>query len=719
MEPIAIIGFGLTLPGATNSVDYWQNMLAGTSSIYHYDTIDPHFLEDCYSEGAIRVNKTYSTLCGTLTDAILEQAADKAAIAFPPDYARVQKMMYLALHEALGRANLSDQTGLLDGVRAFLGATPDGIAEYDDALVIRHLEQQLVSNAHGEQRQALETALRETLPTGSPEQFSPSVVYDQVLRDVLNRDVPVIQVDAACSSSLYAIDLAAKSLASGDSSVAVCGGAFAAGIGNNCMFAQFGGLARTAIRPFDEKAEGTVFCDGAVVLLLRRLRDAIADGNPVYGVIRGMGLSSDGRAAAVNVPVSAGQKLAIERCYEHSGIDKDSIQYVEAHATSTSGDAVEFSSLKQVFGDRDTHLPRIGLGSNKALIGHTGWASGASAVAKMLMSFGSRTMAGQHGLDEVNRKFDIESSPFDIPRLNDEWPTNIDGEPRRCAINGFGFGGTNAHLILEEFDARYHSELVSRNAPGAPDSPCVIVGVNSVFPGAGTLADRVTSKRIFEAGDFTLPPGKLVLPDIREHMARAQFLAVMAADPLLALLRERGVDFARVGIVLAFNDKCERGCAANLHIYKDRLLRLMRQEPGAAELEQATREWYSAFEASHLATNPYTLAGIMPNVITGRVANLFDLKGPNFIVGDNRNHGLEAVQIAQDLVRHGDADVVLCGGLHLESSPFRTGQEEQEGIVMFAVAGEKLAKEHGLPVYARCSLSPRHVSGLEQRMQTA
>lgn len=705
MEPIAIIGFGSVLPGATDSDKYWQAIQSGISGIYNYDVVDPHFLSDCYSDGPIRTNKTYSRLCGTVTDEALEQARIRAGVEFPSGYAKIQKMLSLALHEALCNAQLNRDSHVINGTRCFFGATSDGISEYDDALVLSHLEQGVLESAPPARRQGLSASLHKVFGKAMAEQFSPSTIYERVIADVLCRDVSTMLVDAACSSSLYAIDLAAKSLASGECSLAICGGAFAAGIGNNCMFAQFGGLARTAIRPLDEQAEGTVFCDGAVVLLLRRLRDAVRDGNPIHGVIRGIGLSSDGKAPAVNVPTSAGQQLAIERAYENSGIDKQTIQYVEMHATGTSGDSVEFNSLKQVFTDRLTQLPRIRMGSNKALIGHTGWASGASAVVKLLLAFKHATIPAQHSLGKVNQKFEIDSSPFEIPRTNLRWTSNIEGYPRRAAVNGFGFGGTNAHLIIEESSVAYHDALIASAQQSLPLVNYVLVGTSAFFPGEAGPSATISSKRSFNDGDFTLPPGKLLLPDIREHMARAQFLMVMAADPLVKDAITKGVEPSRIGVVLVFNDKCERACAANLLIYKDRILRMIREAQDESELEKIVLNWYRDFEEEHLPIGPYTLAGIMPNVITGRVANLYNLKGPNFVVGDSRGNALSAVKVAQDLIRYGDADLVLCGGLHLGNSPLQAEVRAQEGIVLFALTTDRFAHENDLPIVAELSVT--------------
>lgn len=549
------------------------------------------------------------------------------------------------------------------------------------------------------------------------------MIYERVFQDVLGRHVPTVLVDSACSSSHYCIDLAIKSLTANESDIAVCGGGFAAGIGNNCMFAQFNGLARNGIRPLDEAAEGTVFCDGAVVLLLRRLEDAICDGNIVHGVIRSIGLSSDGKSPAVNVPTSNGQQLAIERAYQRSGIDKNTIQYVEAHATATSGDVIEFMALSNAFTDRDGSLPKIRLGSNKALIGHTGWASGGSAVVKLLQAFKHKTIPAQYNLSVVNTKFEIEKSSFEVPKINLIWPKNVNGEPFRAAINGFGFGGTNAHIIVEAFDQTYHSKIISRKKPNhsTPDK-CVVIGINSVFPASQGISSTPIADLRFVKEKLALPSSeKMILPDIKEHMSRAQFLSVIAADPLIKSAKDNSVSTDRFGIVLSFNDKCDRACAANLHIYKDRILRLIQGEsPASNQLLELVQEWYQEFETEHLPAAAYTLAGIMPNVITGRVANLYDLKGPNFVISDNQNHGYAAIKIAQDLLLSGDADYMLCGIMGLERSPFTPQSyltRTREGIVWLALSTKRFAQQNNLPVISEITARVRSVNKLKSYVQ--
>ena len=131
--------------------------------------------------------------------------------------------------------------------------------------------------------------------------------------------------------------------------------------------------------------------------------------------------------------------------------------------------------------------------------------------------------------------------------------------------------------------------------------------------------------------------------------------------------------------------------------------------PYSSTLEKLILDWYRKFESEHLPTGPYTLAGIMPNVITGRVANLYDLKGPNFVIGDSKGGIFSAIKIAQELIRARNADIVLCGGMFLDSSPFGSDQPQQEGVVMFGLTSVSIAKQYDLQVLAELSVTDKEI----------
>src|SRR5678815_3930066 len=232
-----------------------------------------------------------------------------------------------------------------------------------------------------------------------------------------------------------------------------------------------------------DSAEGVVFGDGAGIVALKRLPDALNDGDQILAVIRGIGLSSDGRSPSINVPQAKGQSLAIKKAYDAGNLDMNTIQYVEAHATATLvGDAVEFSALKETLKRKST-LPPIELGSVKALVGHTGWVAGVASIIKICKAFEAKVVPKQYNYVSPSAEIDLAGSQFIIPQTSHPWPDNPGSCPRRAAINGFGFGGTNAHVVIEEFDESYHRQLSSQLKDREPTTTrLALIGISSLFP---------------------------------------------------------------------------------------------------------------------------------------------------------------------------------------------------------------------------------------------
>jgi acyl transferase domain-containing protein/NAD(P)-dependent dehydrogenase (short-subunit alcohol dehydrogenase family) len=721
--PIAIVAMGCVLPGARDAEEYWHNVLEGVSGIVDLAALDPGLARDFVARAGADPpetvpDKTYTLLSGAVRDVAYEPSLlgrwyDVASFA---GLTRGQKMLAAALAQTV--ATLPEDRAGGAGVQVILGATADGSSEHDEALFVADARRRLgeLDLADGLRRR-LDGCLA-TLPgfcTRAPEELRQHELYRTVVATLLGTPAPTYVVDAACSSSLYAVALAMDALASGEADLAIAGGVFAAGPANNTLFAQFRGLTPHGSRPLDAAADGVVFGDGAAVVALQRLPDALAAGVPVLGVLRAIGLASDGKAPSLNVPQSAGQSLAIRRAYEASGIAPDTVQLVEAHATATPvGDAVELRSLSEVFAGRDATLPRIQLGSVKSLIGHTGWVSGVASLIKVLKAFGERTVPPQHHFDAPDPALGLDASPFEITRGARPWPRNVPPHPRRAGIDGFGFGGTDAHLVVEELDEAYHRSLC-RDVP----IPCVrtselaVVGVASLFPTDDDVADSPGAEARFRRTALRLPAGKRLLPDVTDHMDASQFLAAMAAERLLAALpgalRERG---DAIGVVLGLEGKTERGGSANQRIFLDRALRVLgeRGDADAREEGGALAALASRIRDRVLPSGPYTLPGLMPNLAASRVSNLFALRGPNLVVDCGSGSLLQALAAARSLLDRGGCEVVLAGGLAASarvrvSGGDRASDGDREGVLMVALVTPETAAAHALPVLARLSVS--------------
>jgi acyl transferase domain-containing protein/NAD(P)-dependent dehydrogenase (short-subunit alcohol dehydrogenase family) len=259
-------------------------------------------------------------------------------------------------------------------------------------------------------------------------------------------------VDAACASSLSAIHLSMMELCNGRTDIALTGGVDA--LNDIFMFMCFSktqALSATGdARPFSKDADGTVIGEGVGMVVLKRLADAVRDGDRVYAVIRGLGTSSDGRSQSIYAPRSEGQAEALRDAYRVGGVDPGTIGLVEAHGTGTKvGDAVEFEALKMVYRESRSSGRWCALGSVKSQIGHTKAAAGVAGLIKSALALHRKVLPATIKVDEPNPKMEIEASPFYLNTETRPWIASED-HPRRSCVSAFGFGGSNFHMVLEE-----------------------------------------------------------------------------------------------------------------------------------------------------------------------------------------------------------------------------------------------------------------------------
>ncbi|MBV8859358.1 MAG: SDR family NAD(P)-dependent oxidoreductase [Acidobacteria bacterium] len=717
--PVAIVSLGCVLPGARNPEEYWSNVLNGVSGISNLAEDDPttgqdFLVESDGSQVKVVPDKTYTLLHGAINSVPFD--AELLAGVYDREQfealTKGQRLLALALAQSLSR--MKARPGATSRVQCILGATADGSKEYDDALFVESVHTLLEGIDEPENlRRAFAGLLEEVTGyrRGDTERLTQHKVYADVAERLLGGGARTYVVDTACSSSLYSTYLGIRALQDGECDVALAGGVFAPGPANNTLFAQFRGLTHRQSRPFDADADGVVFSDGAGIVVLKRLPDALADGDRVLGVIRAVGLSSDGKSPAINVPQAQGQALAIRQAYEQSGVDVNTIQYVEAHATATIvGDAVEFKALKQTMSERDPAAPPVELGSVKALVGHTGWAAGMASVIKICKAFEAGVVPRQYNFEAPSPEIDLAGSPFNIPKTSRPWPANAAPYPRRAAINGFGFGGTNAHLILEEFDEEYHRNLCGNlKERKEPLQSLAVVGVGGLFPAAEELAAAEPSPASrFRRDALRLPAKKMLLPDVREHMDASQYLAALAAEQTFKSMPDSWAGFKNsTGVVLGLTSKTERGMRANERVFSDRLRRQLLGRGGSgtladADLRRILDKLVESIRARNIPSGPYTLPGLMPNVTAGRVANMFDLNGPNIVIDMGDDSLLQSLLVARQLLAHDACKIVLAGGINAHGEGEGGGAE---AAFLLALTTPETARKEGFNVLSHVSFS--------------
>jgi acyl transferase domain-containing protein len=310
---------------------------------------------------------------------------------------------------------------------------------------------------------------------------------------------PYMVVDAACASSLQAMAVGVRSLLQGRVDAALVGGASFCKSDSLVLFSAAQSVSAHHSCPFGASADGLITAEGYIVLFIKTLERALADGDRIRAIIRGMGVSSDGKGRSLWAPRMEGQMLAMQRAYG-PGVDASRVQYIEAHATSTQvGDATELQALsavlKQLLPDGTKKIP---VGSVKGNIGHTLETAGMAGLVKAVLSMEHGVIPPNVGDGQLNTELDWSQCPFYVPFREEKWPEFADGHPRRTAVNAFGIGGLNVHVVLDEHrlvpwpasSARASATpATSALRARAPDDRAVaIVGAGCILPGAHTLA---------------------------------------------------------------------------------------------------------------------------------------------------------------------------------------------------------------------------------------
>ncbi len=297
----------------------------------------------------------------------------------------------------------------------------------------------------------------------------------------MNLQGPCVSIDTACSSSLVAIASACDSLITGASDIALAGGVYVMANADMFLKTAHAGMLSADGRcyTFDQRANGFVPGEGVGVVMLKRLADAERDGDNILGVVRGWGVNQDGRTNGITAPNAESQQRLIRDVYDRFGIDPARIELVEAHGTGTKlGDPIEIDGLKSAFSQAT--LPATdrrqycAIGSVKTNIGHCLTAAGVSGFIKLLLALKHRTLPPSANFETPNEHIDLDASPFFVNTIARDW-ASPDGAARHAAISGFGFSGTNAHLVLaEHMPSAARPSAVAVESPMAPDAGFVV-----------------------------------------------------------------------------------------------------------------------------------------------------------------------------------------------------------------------------------------------------
>jgi acyl transferase domain-containing protein/NAD(P)H-dependent flavin oxidoreductase YrpB (nitropropane dioxygenase family)/NAD(P)-dependent dehydrogenase (short-subunit alcohol dehydrogenase family) len=442
---VAIVGMASLFPDAPDLKSFWANVLGGVDSVREVPA-DRWNAELYFDSSSTNGEKTPCKWGGFLPDVPF----DPLSFGLPPrSLSSIDPVQLLSLEVA--RRALADAGYLereFDRERTSVIFGTESGTDLSAAYTFRALYPQLLGPMPEE--------LAEHLPTLSEDSFA-GVLGNVIAGRIANRlDLGGVNytVDAACASSLAALDLAVKELVTGSSEMVLCGGAdLHNGINDYLMFASVHALSRRGrCRTFDADADGIVLGEGVACLVLKRLADAERDGDRIYAVVRGVGGSSDGRSLGLTAPRKEGQVRAIERAYRQAAVSPSEVGLVEAHGTGTVvGDRTELASLTEVFARAGATAGSTTLGSVKSQIGHTKCTAGLAGLIKAALSLYHRVLPPTLHVSTPNSGYEMATSPFVLSGASRPWLTPEGGKTRKAAVSAFGFGGTNFHAVLAEY----------------------------------------------------------------------------------------------------------------------------------------------------------------------------------------------------------------------------------------------------------------------------
>ena len=696
-KSVAIVGVGGCFPQSPTLEHFWQNILDGVDTA----GLPPKGrwlldVDEAYDPQVGAADKVYSKKACFLTDE--EDTRSIHGIDIDADFLAGLDPMFRLL--------------LRTGAQAFADAKTDTIDRQRSGIIIGNLA------LPSEKSSAM---AREFLGrTFAEKLLDKTVASIEGPIDPLNRYVAGLPagmlgkalglggtcftLDAACASSLYAIKLAVDELLSGRADLMLSGGLSRPdSLYTQMGFSQLRALSPTGTcSPFDKNGNGLVVGEGCGIFVLKRTEDAVRDGDQIYAVIRGVGLSND-IGGSLLAPVSEGQLRAMRSAYRQAGWNVQDVDLIECHATGTPvGDAVEFASLKSLWGEKGWQRQQCVIGSVKSNIGHLLTAAGSAALMKTLLAFKHQVLPPTANYSSPADGIDMANSPFQVLSQAKPWQQRKTGRARRAAVSAFGFGGINAHLLVEEWLPNKSKKTSVAYLPTGrrKSQPVAIVGMGThfgpwdsldkfrqrVFGGdeqieaskpenwwgvehSRWLAEIGELKKSFKGyfvpdaavvpGRFRIPPTELV------EMLPRQLLMLNVADQALqdaglhsedqlftGVFVGTGLDLNATNFSFRWSlQKLAKGWADELGL-----------QLTAAELDG----WIAELrKAAGPALSANRVMGALGSVVASRIAKEFKVGGPSFTLSSEENSGLRALEVGIRTLQGGSINRAIVGAVDM------------------------------------------------------
>ena len=695
---VAIVGIGGIFPDAPDLASFWSNISNSRSANREVPAGRWQIPAEAAFDPAVGAADRVYSKRGCFIDAIPSAAGLSGLAIDPARLEGLDPLFHLLIHA--GKRAFDDgvtssidrsRVGVIIGNLALPSETSTQLAR---AWLGRTFEEKLLGHSSSTQGTSPLNRYVAGLPAG-------------ILAQALGLGGGNFTLDAACASSLYAIKLAVDELLSGRVDAMLSGGISRPDpLYTQMGFSQLRALSKRGIcSPFDAAGDGLVVGEGAGLFLLKRTSDAIAHGDRIYGIIKGIGLAND-VGGSLLAPMSEGQLRAMRAAYSRAGLNPEDVDLIECHATGTPvGDAVEVASLKELWGSYNPGAKRCVIGSVKSNIGHLLTAAGGAALTKVLLAMQAETLPPTANFNTPQPGMELDNSPFRVLSSAEPWRRRSDTTPRRAAISAFGFGGINAHLLVEEWlpnTAAEHGRNIPviNSVPAAASSPVAIVGLDARFGpwkdlrafqervlGGDSTAQPTTPERWrgaresnwyrqqgldrtpftgFYQDEPTIAPDRFRIPPRElEEMLPQQLMMLQSAA---AAMEDAGMDRSdnlAVGVFI--------GIALDLNSTNFSL-----RWPLAGQAGQWAKELGRDLSAEELnvwtgqlrdATGPALSAnrtmGALGSVVASRIAREFRIGGPSFTISSEENSGVRSLETALRQLQAGELDRALVGSVDL------------------------------------------------------
>lgn len=511
LEGIAIVGMSGRFPGASNIDQFWDNLVAGRESLTRFTPQD--FIK--LGVDPAQANAQTDQARGVIDDS---DQFDAGLFGMTPREAEImdpqQRVFLEVAWEAIEHAGY-DHERPPGPIGVFVGC---GINTYYMSNLSTRPD---VLGSHGE---------FPTVLLNEKDFLATRLAY------CLNLRGPAVNIQTACSTSLVAVCNACQSLLNYECDMALAGAAHLAFPQyHSRTYAQAGIVSQDGhCRPFDHRASGTIFSDGVGTVVLRRLEDAVADGDNVIAVIRGYGLNNDGSdKAGFTAPSVNGQAEVIQIAHALGGSDPESISYIEAHGTGTKfGDPIELAGLSKAFSAVTNRKQFCGIGSVKSNIGHLDVASGVAGLIKTALALQHRKLPPTINYESPNPEIDFRNSPFYVVDSLTDW--QVPDGPLRAGVSSFGIGGTNAHLVLEEAP---HSQLRTGQSLSSTARSHSLITISAHTPDALQQATDNLANHLSGDPSVSLPDVAFTLQTGRRRFAHRRAVVCQNHDDAVRQLR--------------------------------------------------------------------------------------------------------------------------------------------------------------------------------------